>query len=89
MDTLTLIVHLSRRRSQLQREWVQEAGAYYLLTQGFSFEDAPGLIPLPIAEYLSEERELELRRLSLEDTKRRLDELDAEIRRIADQETTP
>lgn len=88
MDSLTLISHLARRRDQLRAEWVREAGAYYLLTQGFTHSDAPGQIPMPLAEGIHRDRELELRHGDLVATKARIDELNAEIHRIAGEERT-
>jgi hypothetical protein len=82
MDNLTLIMHLRQRSFQLREEWVKQAGACYLLTEGFKYEDAHGLIPMPTYEGITPEKELALRKAEVDDMKRRIDELEAEIQRL-------
>lgn len=80
MDVLTLIMHLRRRHFQMQEEWVKMAGACYLSARGYTFDDAPNLIPMAI--FPNPAMEMEMREAEVENMKQRMDELEAEIQKI-------
>jgi hypothetical protein len=64
---------------------VEQAGVYFLLCQGYTHEDAPGLIPQRLIPSRDLEFELEMRKTVLVGTKKDLDELEEEIQRIWDE----
>lgn len=84
MDSFNVLHYLASARNQLYREEIERAGIAALLERGLTREDNP-LLPVKLASGLSDEKELELRRLDAEEVRRRIDELQAHIESMAEE----